>query len=51
MLLKQQIEDKGIKQTWIAKKVGVSKVLLHHYLSGKTSMPQVIETKIRNLLK
>lgn len=51
MLLKERIKDKGIKQTWIAGKVGVSKVLLHHYLSGKITMPKIIEQQIRELIK
>ena len=51
MFLKEKIKSKGIKQTWIAKQVGVSKELLHHYLSGKVSIPENIDLQIRELLK
>ena len=51
MLLKEKIKNKGIKQTWIAEKIGISKSLLHHYLSGHTSIPNDVETKIRRLIE
>jgi hypothetical protein len=52
MDLKERIKEKGIKQVWIAKKVGMSKSLFHHYLNNYKNMafPQEVESKIKDLL-
>lgn len=48
---KKQIESKGLKITWIAKKVGISQPLLSMYLSGDRNMPKEIEQKVKEILK
>ncbi len=52
MDLKQQIKDRGIKQVWIADKVGMKKSLFHHYLNNYKNMsfPKEVESKIKELL-
>ena len=51
MKLKEKIKERGIKQSWVAEQIGVSKSLLHHYLSGYTNMPEQVERMILDLLK
>ncbi len=43
---KQLIKDKGLKTTFLAKRVGVSQPLLSLYLSGKRKMPLEVEFKL-----
>lgn len=52
MDLKQTIRERGIKQTWLADKVGMKKSLFHHYLTGYKNMsfPKEVESKIKELL-
>lgn len=52
MDLKKEIKEKGIKQVWIAEKVGMSKSLFHHYLNNYKNMsfPKEVESKIIELL-
>jgi predicted transcriptional regulator len=49
--MKQKIKDRGLKISWIAKKVGVSQPLLSMYLNGSRTMPEDIERKIKEILK
>ena len=48
---KKQNESKGLKITWIAKKVGISQPLLSMYLNGDRNMPKEIEQKVKEILK
>jgi len=43
---KKAINDKGLKTTFLADKIGVSQPLLSMYLSGKRNMPNDIEFKL-----
>ena len=43
---KQLIKDKGLKTTFLAKRVGVSQPSLSLYLSGKRKMPLEVEFKL-----
>jgi ParB-like chromosome segregation protein Spo0J len=45
------INDRGIKQTWIAKKLGLSRQTLGKYLNGDRTLPIEIEDKLKNFLK
>ena len=52
MDLKEKIKEKGVKQVWIAEKIGMKKSLFHHYLTGYKNMAfsQEVESKIKELL-
>jgi transcriptional regulator with XRE-family HTH domain len=43
---KKDIENKGLKISYLAQKVGISQPLLSMYLSGKRKMPFNIEFKL-----
>jgi predicted transcriptional regulator len=51
MNIKTKLKSKGIKISWVAKKVGISQPLLSMYLKGTRKMPEKIEAKINTLLK
>ena len=46
----KQIQDKGLKKSWIAKQIGISNVLLSYYLNGTRPMPEHIERKLKEVL-
>ncbi|WP_375167407.1 helix-turn-helix domain-containing protein [Desulfofundulus thermocisternus] len=54
--LKQKIRDSGLKQCYIAQKIGVSPALLCQWLNGRVYIPQdklkaIIEIlKLRNVI-
>ena len=52
MDLRKAIKESGLKQSWIAEKIGMKKSLFHHYLSGYKNMsfPIEIELKIKELI-
>ena len=35
-MLKELLKSKGVKQKWLAKKIGVSEVTLSHWVKGKS---------------
>ena len=45
------IEDKGFKKKHLAKKLGISNVLLSYYLRGTRPMPTHIAEKLKIELK
>lgn len=47
---KQTIKDSGIKQSYIAEKIGVSEVFLSLCLNGKKKWPKQREKKLREVL-
>lgn len=51
MTYKEQIKHLGLKINWVAKRIGISNVVLSYYLNGKRDMPKDIETKLKHLLK
>jgi len=51
MNFKDKIEEKGLKQTWIAKKLFLSDALLSFYLSGDRTMPEEVKKKLEEILK
>lgn len=50
MNLQQQIKNKGLKQNWIAKKVGVSTTHLSLVLNKKSNPSQELLNKIKKIL-
>jgi transcriptional regulator with XRE-family HTH domain len=47
----KRIEEKGIKKSYLAKKIGISGQLLGMYLRGERSMKPDVELKLKELLK
>jgi predicted transcriptional regulator len=50
MVIKEIIKEKGIKKSWLASKIGVSKTLMSFYLNGDRPIPPKVEEKIREIL-
>ncbi len=50
MDFQQKIKDKGLKQGWIAKQIGVNQALLSFYLTETRPMPELIKEKLKLLL-
>lgn len=48
--LKQIIESRGIKQTWIAKKLGVSKALVNQWVKDTTPIAEKQKIELKSLL-
>ena len=44
--VKEKVKEAGVKKTWLAEKVGISNVLLSHYLNGTRQMPDHIKREI-----
>lgn len=49
MDFKKAIEDNGIKQKWVAKKIGISHVVLNYYLNGTREMPESVRENLMTL--
>lgn len=49
--LKEKIKESGLKQNFIAQKVGIGESHLTMMLSGKATMPEDVRNKIDILLK
>lgn len=49
-LLKSIISDRGIKQTFIAKKLGVSKGLVNQWVKQTTPISEKHQIELRSLL-
>ena len=47
---KKAIKEKGVKQTWLAEKIGVSDTLLSLYLSGERNLSTEKEAMLKGLL-
>lgn len=45
------IKQKGLKQDWVAKEIGVHFVSLSIYLNEKKEMPVSVQKKLKKLLK
>lgn len=50
MDFKELIDSRGIRQNWVAKKIGIHAVLLNYYLNGTRPMPEEVKEKLENLL-
>lgn len=51
MNYKKRIKERGLKIIWIADKLGISQPLLSMYLSGDRTMPEEIESKLKDILR
>jgi predicted transcriptional regulator len=47
----KEIKKLGITKTMIAKKIGISNVLLSYYLNGVRKIPIHIEEKLKDLIQ
>ena len=45
-----KIDEKGLKKSWIAKKLEISQTLLSFYLSGERSIPEDRKRKLHEIL-
>lgn len=50
-LLKQKIQEAGLKQNWLAEKLSISESSLSAKINGRRYFNQVEMNKIRDLLK
>ena len=50
MNYKQQIKDKGLKQSWIAEKLGISDAMLSLFLSGERNFDLDKENELKKIL-
>jgi predicted transcriptional regulator len=50
MKYKRQIQEKGLKINWVAKQIGISRVMLSLYLNEKNNMPIHIEDSLKKIL-
>ena len=48
--LKQIIESRGIKQTFVAKKLGISKALVNQWMKGHTPIAERHKIELKSLL-
>lgn len=51
MNLREKIKASGLKQKFIAEKVGISESHLTMMLNENASMPEIVRNKINDLLK
>lgn len=50
-ILKQLIQSKGVKQKWLAQKMGVSEVTISSWVSGKTTPKEEHLKKLCDILE
>lgn len=50
MQLKVEMADRGMEQKDLADKVGINKVTMSHYMTGKRSMPMPTFVKVAGVL-
>ena len=51
MDFKKEIKNRGLKQTWIADKIGINPSTLTVYINVPDKMPLYVEEKLRAFLK
>ena len=51
MNFKEEINNRGLKITWLAQKIGITRSLLSQYINGLRTMPEHIESKLKLILK
>lgn len=50
MKYKEMIQQRGLKITWVAKQIGISRCLLSQYINDARPMPIHIEERLKQLL-
>ena len=51
MVIKDKIEERGIKRKWLAKKLNISETALSFFLNGQRPMPERVELELKKLLQ
>jgi len=51
MKYKDQIKNTGLQIKKVAKLIGISNIMLSHYLSGRIDMPLHVEDKLKKIIK
>lgn len=51
MNYKEKIQEKGLKQSWIADKLDISSAMLSLFLSGERNLDSEKENKLKVLLR
>lgn len=49
--LQQILKDRGIKQTWVADKLGVTKGLVNQWVKDKTPIAKKHQIELKSLLQ
>lgn len=49
--LKSIIQERGIKQSWIAEKLGVTRALINQWVQGTTPVPDKHKIELKRILK
>ena len=50
MIIKDVLKERGIKKSWLAQKVGISRTMMSFYLNDVRPMPLKVEEKIKSIL-
>jgi plasmid maintenance system antidote protein VapI len=50
MKLREHIRNKGLKQNWVADKIGVNRNTFRAYLNEERSLPQEVSDKVKALI-
>jgi DNA transposition AAA+ family ATPase len=48
---KKKVQDSGRTITWLAKEIGISRVLLSNYINKNRSMPEKVQHKLLPLVE
>ena len=51
MLLKELLNSKGLKQKWLAEKIGVSEVTVSNWCAGKSTPKKINLQKLSEILE
>lgn len=51
MDFKKEIKNRGLKQTWVAKQLGINPSTFTVYINVKDKMPEYLENKLKLFLK
>jgi predicted transcriptional regulator len=46
----KRIKEKGLKKSWIAEQIGISRTLLSFYLNAVRPIPEHIEERLKEIL-
>lgn len=49
--LRSIIQDKGIKQSWVAQKLGVTRALVNQWVKGTVTVPEKHKADLKRILQ
>lgn len=49
--LRSIIQEKGIKQSWIATKLGVTRALVNQWVQGTVTVPEKHKSELKRILQ